>query len=237
MDEAVFDILGNPINAGDRIVQYRGRSQDTRIGNVIYAVSVNGRARVKANGTFKRFFAPKGVINLTALGIPVSPRTRSEDYPDNMREFNRRHIRDAVGTEARANDKVLFWVSQTQLAVGSIRYFCGDAVNVSLAPELNGDSWKYYHVNAGAFVIFDGECPVEKNKLYRKPLPLPKPQPSRPQKRTKDRLAEMNAAVDRFAALYRDWKDGLLTTESFRISVDGLLTINPSAMIEMQKEC
>ena len=226
MVEAVYDILGNVINVGDVILQYRGYTQDARIGSVIYAVPYGGRTRVKADGSFKRPFTPNSTVNLTALGIPTVPRFRPEEYPDNMREFNRNHVRDAVGVEARAHDKVLFWVNAKQLAIGTIRYFCGDAVSIIIDPGLSTNVWTSYQARNGQFVIFEGELPVPKSRLYHKKNAPPRPKRSSLQKSQREQLQEAREAITCFSALFQDWKNGQIETEAFRFSVDNLIAAN-----------
>ena len=236
MAEAVYDILGNAINAGDVIWQYRGYTQDARIGGVIYASSYGGRSRVKADGSFKRAFAPNSTVNLTALGIPTAPRFRPEEYPDNMREFNRNHVSDAVGVEARAHDKVLFWVNAKQPAIGTVRYFCGDAVSIILDPELSTNVWNSYQARNGQFVIYEGELSIPKSKLYHKKNVPPRPKRNSRQKSQREQLKEAREAITCFSALFQDWKNGQIGTEAFRCTVDELIFANKHNITKTKNE-
>lgn len=220
----VFDVIGNRIKVGDLIVQYRGSGLEAGRGSVrSFRVGKDGRERILADGDFSRPFLPRSVLDITALGVALKPRKRSEVYPDKLREYNRRHIKDAVGTEARANDKVLFWVSSKQLGSGTIRYFGESSLTVLLDDPAGGRSFSNYTVKQCEFLILKGTCPVPEELLYHKRVPALKSVPARKKKTPWEKLREATEVIASFGNLFADWEAGKVADPDFRVSVELLM--------------
>ena len=225
----VFDVLGTPLLPGDRVVQYRGNSQKVRCGTITgLCTGRDGRSRIIADGDFSRAFLPKALLNLSALGVPLAPRERPVVYPDDCREYreyNRQHVRDMIGTEARAGDHVLFWMNSKTLASGDVHRFSGDSAVVTLTKDLDQKNHVRFSVRPTQFLIYEGKCPVPEGLLYQGKDARQKPAERPKQKTQQEKLKEAVTVIDIFWQLFAGWESGNVPDSEFRTSVDQLMNV------------
>lgn len=220
----LYDIIGNEIKPGDAIVQYRGYHSVPAHGTVLEILAgKDGRPRVRADGDFKQAFLPKNLLNVSALGIRTKRRQRPMVWPELLREFNGQHVKDAFGYEARANDKVLFWHTTQQLAVGTIRSFSGNKLTITLPPLHEDEVVRYVGVEDRNFIIYTGELPIPEEKLYREKKRLPRPRPVSKKPRRRDNVSAIMAFCDQFSVVHADWAGGKISEEEYRTAVQDLM--------------
>lgn len=220
----LYDIIGNEIKPGDAIVQYRGYVSIPAHGTVLEIIAgQDGRTRVLADGDFKRAFLPKSLLNVSALGITTKRRQRPTVWPELLREFNGKHVKDAFGYEARANDKVLFWYTTKQLAIGTIRSFGGNTLTITM-PALHDDEVvRHVGVEDRNFIIYTGELPIPEEKLYREKRRQPQPKPIRKKPSNRDTLPAVLAFCNQFSLVHEEWTGGKLSEAEYRTAVQNLL--------------
>ena len=223
-ETTMYDFLGNAIRPGDKIAQYQGYYQLPRLGTVIEIYTgKSGKLWIKADGDFSRPISSEKVLDVTALGIKTDRSPRLPVWPDDPREYNDRHIKDAFDYEARAHDKVLVWINSRKLGIGTIRAFHDSWISVTIPALHENEIPEYVGIHKGNFIVFTGELPIPEEKLYRCKKVVPHVIPEEKKRPRKAVVDTAMAFMKQMGSLYEQRTNGEITEEEFREAVECLL--------------